>query len=343
MPDMPTPERIMQTAMGFFAAKTLLTANEFDLFTLLGEGSLNEGEIGAKTGIQPRGRRDFLDALVATGMLEREGDGPDARYRNTPETALFLNRKSPASIGGFLTMANERLYPFWARLGEALRTGELQNEARGGGKGMFETLYEDPARLKQFLEGMEGVQVANFMALAEKFDFSRYRTLADLGGALAPLSRFVAQRHPHMTCLSLDLPPAEPLARARVEASGLADRVTVGSIDFFAEDFPRADVITMGNILHDWDEAQKKHLIAKAFAALPPGGAFIAVENVIDDARREHVLGLMMSLNMLIETEGGFDYTMADFVGWCEAAGFTRFEKIPLAGETSAAVAWKAG
>ncbi|WP_338467366.1 methyltransferase [Novosphingobium sp. ZN18A2] len=338
-----TPEHILQTATGFFAAKTLLTANRFDLFSLLGDGEMTESGIGAATGIQPRGRRDFLDALVALGLLAREGDGPDARYGNTPETATFLDRKSPACIGGFLAMMNDRLYPFWHRLSEALESGELQNEANGGGKPMFETLYEDPARLKQFLEAMEGAQIGNFIALADAFDFSPYSTLADLGGALAPLSRIVAARHPHMKCISLDLPPAEPLARAKVEAAGLSDRVSVGSIDFFTQDFPAADVIAMGNILHDWDETQKRQLIAKAFAALPPGGAFIAIENVIDDARRENVLGLMMSLNMLIETEGGFDYTMADFTGWCRDAGFTRFEKIPLAGAASAAVAWKPG
>ena len=122
----------------------------------------------------------------------------------------------------------------------------------------------------------------------------------------------------------------------------MSDRITVVSGDFLVDDLPPADVVTMGNILHDWDLEKKKLLISKAYAALPDGGAFIAIENVIDDARREHVFGLLMSLNMLIEFgEGGFDYTGADFREWCSEAGFTRFDLIPLTGPTSAAIAYK--
>ena len=132
-----------------------------------------------------------------------------------------------------------------------------------------------------------------------------------------------------------------PHAIGNITKMGMADRVTVVGGDFFADDLPKADVVTMGNILHDWNLERKKVLIAKAYAALPPGGAFIAVENLIDDARRSNAFGLLMSLNMLIEFGDAFDYTFADFQGWCREAGFKRFEVIPLTGPTSAAVAWK--
>jgi hypothetical protein len=108
-----------------------------------------------------------------------------------------------------------------------------------------------------------------------------------------------------------------------------------------AQSLPQADVITMGMILHDWDLPTKQMLIAKAYDALPPGDAFIAVEMLIDDARRENVLGLMMSLNMLVEFGDAFDYTGADFAGWCAEAGFSRCEVLPLAGPSSAAIAYK--
>ncbi len=189
---------------------------------------------------------------------------------------------------------------------------------------------------------MSGIQAGNINLLADTFDFSRYRTVADIGGALGLLSRILARHHPHLTFKTFDLPVVAPHAREQIDAEGLGDRIDVVSGDFFVDDLPGADVITMGNILHDWDEEQKQMLIAKAFAALPEGGAFIAVENVIDDARRENVFGLLMSLNMLIEIGDASDYTGAQFRDWCTEAGFTHCEVLmPLAGPTSAAIAYK--
>lgn len=337
----PDSARILQTATGFWASKVLLTAVEFDLFSALAAGPMTASELGVKLGVHPRGRYDFFDALVALGFLDREGDGPTARYRNTPETAAFLDRGSPTYIGGLPEMLNSRLFGFWNQLGTALRTGQPQNEVRVHGKPVFEELYSNSARLGLFLEAMTGVQAENFRLLAEKFDFTRYRTVTDAGGALALLSRLVAARHPHLSFVSLDLPPVVPHAQRQVDAAGMSERIRVVAGDFFVDPLPEADVVTMGNILHDWNLEKKKILIRKAFAALPAGGAFIAVENIIDDARRENAFGLLMSLNMLIEFGDAFDYTGADFREWCSEAGFIRFELLPLAGPTSAAVAYK--
>jgi hypothetical protein len=336
------PGRIMETATGFWASKVLLTAVEFDLFSTLGDGGMTATELGETLGIHPRGRYDFLDALVAMGFLRREGDGPAATYGNTPETAAFLDKASPRYIGGMPEMLNTRLFGFWNDLGEALRTGQPQNEVKLHGKPIFEQLYADDSSLGHFLTAMTGLQAGNFHVLAEKFDFSRYETVTDAGGALALLSRIVGARHPHLRFRSFDLPPVAPHAQEHIDAAGMSDRIEVVAGDFLVDDLPPADVVTMGNILHDWDLEKKKLLIGKAYAALPEGGAFIAVENVIDDARRENVFGLLMSLNMLIEFgQGGFDYTGADFRAWCTEAGFTSFDLIPLAGPASAAVAYK--
>ncbi|MDX1579166.1 MAG: methyltransferase [Gemmatimonadota bacterium] len=342
MNDAVNPGHIMETATGFWSSKVLLTAVEFDLFSTLGDGRMTADELGETLGIHPRGRYDFFDALVALGFLDREGDGPEGRYGNTPETAAFLDKSSPRYIGGMAEMLNSRLFGFWNDLGEGLRTGEAQSEVKLHGKPIFEELYADEATLGTFLGAMSGIQAGNFHALAEAFDFSRYETVTDAGGALALLSRVVGARHPHLRFTSFDLPPVEPLAREQVERAGMSDRIRIVSGDFFEDDLPPADVVTMGNILHDWDLEHKKILIGKAYAALPEGGAFIAVENVIDDARRENAFGLLMSLNMLIEFgQGGFDYTGADFREWCGEAGFTSFDMIPLAGPTSAAIAYK--
>jgi hypothetical protein len=335
------PSHIMQTATAFWGSKVLLTAVELDLFTVLGEQELSAPRLGAALKLHPRGWYDFFDALVALKFLDREGDGAEGRYKNTPQTALFLNKRSPSYIGGFPEMLNSRLFGFWNDLATALRTGEAQSETKRGGKSIFEEVYADQTALGQFQDAMSGIQAANFQMLAEKFDFARYGTVTDVGGALALLSRIVAARHGHLSFTSFDLPPVVPLARERIRAAGMEGRITALGGDFFRDDLPKADVVTMGNILHDWNLEKKKVLIAKAYAALSSGGALIAIENIIDDARRENAFGLLMSLNMLIELGDAFDYTGADFRAWCTDVGFTRFEGIPLAGAASAAVAYK--
>ncbi len=335
------PAPILQTATAFWASKVLLTAVEFDLFSVLGDRSLTATELGDVLGLHPRGRYDFFDALVALKFLLRDGDGKDGRYRNTPETAAFLIKQSPTYVGGLPEMLNARLFGFWNSLGEALKTGKPQNEIKLTGKPMFGELYSDEARLGEFLRAMSSLQTANFGLLAEQFDFSRYSTVTDAGGSLALLSRTVAARHPHLGFQSVDLPPVRPHAQKAIDAAGLGDVIRVVDGDFFNDQLPKADVVTMGNILHDWNLDQKMHLIRNAYDALPEGGVFIAVENVIDDARRENVFGLLMSLNMLIEFGDASDYTGAEFREWCGAVGFKRFEMIPLAGPSSAAVAYK--
>jgi precorrin-6B methylase 2 len=341
VPERVDPSHIMQVGMGFWGSKTLLSAVELELFTKLGGGPLTGPQLAEELRLHARAIPDFPDALVALGLLDREGEGNSATYRNTEATATFLDKASPAYIGGILEMSNARLYPFWGDLTEALRTGKPQNEIKHSGKPMFDELYADPDRLEQFMNAMTGVSMGGFQALAEKFDFSKYETLCDVGGATGQLSIIVAGRHPHMRCTSFDLPVVAPIAERTIEAAGLSDRVKAASGDFFADPLPKADVITMGLILHDWNLERKMQLIEAVYDALPDGGAFIVIENLIDDARRENAFGMLMSLNMLIEFGDAFDYTGADFAGWCKEIGFNEAEVLPLAGPASAGIAYK--
>ena len=337
----PSHSAILQTAFSFWSSKVLLTAVEFGVFTKLAGRRLTGAELGAELGLHPRAIADFFDALVALKFLERDGDGPQAQYFNTADGALFLDEKSPRYVGGILVMLNARLFKFWNDLPTALRTGKPQNEVKHGMKGMFEELYSDSARLEQFMGAMTGLSRMNFETFADKFDFSRFKTLCDVGGATGLLSIEAAKRHPHLHCTSFDLPPVEPIAQKHIAAVGLSGRVSTASGDFFKDPLPKADVITMGMILHDWNLEKKMHLIRAAYDALPPGGALVAIEALIDDARRENVQGLLMSLNMLIEFGDAFDYSGADFRQWCSEVGFRRFEVIHLAGPSSAAIAYK--
>jgi hypothetical protein len=335
------PSHLLQVGMGFWASKTLLTAVELDVFTAIGAESVTASELATRLGLHPRAVPDFPDALVALRVLDRDGDGEAARYRNTPESKAFLDSKSPQYFAGFLEMCNARLYRYWGDLGEALKTGKPQNEVKHSGEGIFAKLYESPERLDQFMRAMRGISQANFDALAATFDFSKYKTMCDVGGATAQLSCAVASAHPHMRCTSIDLPAVVPIAGRYIAEAGLSARVTSASCDFFTDDLPKADVITMGMILHDWNLEKKKLLVRKAYDALPKRGAFVVVEALIDDARRENAFGLLMSLNMLIEFGDAFDYTARDFFGWSREVGFREFAVIKLAGPSSAAIAYK--
>jgi predicted O-methyltransferase YrrM len=334
------PSKIMQIGSGFFATKTLLSAVELGLFTSLASKPKQGKAIERELQLHPRATADFLDALVALGFLLREGKSLEGTYRNAPDAELFLDRNKPQYVGGLLEMLNARLYGFWGNLTTALKTGEPQNEIKAG-QNVFEALYADEARLEGFLRAMSGIQLGPFMALARAFDFSKYQSVCDVGGAGGTLSIVLAREHPGLKLMTFDLPPVTAIARRNVARAGLSERITVAAGDFFADALPSADVITMGNILHDWDLPKKQQLFAAAYAALPPGGAFIAIENIIDDEREKNAFGLLMSLNMLIETGSGFDYTGADFAGWAKAAGFKDVKILPLAGPTSAAVAYK--
>lgn len=332
-----TPERLMQLGLGFMASKTLLSAIELNLFTTLANGPMDQQQLTLALGLHGRGAKDFLDTLVSLGMLERE----NGLYRNTPEADHFLVRDKLTYLGGILEMANERLYPFWGSLTEGLRTGLPQNEVRTGGPGLFETLYGDPERLRLFLGAMTGLSMGASMAIAEKFPWKDYQTVVDVGGAQGGLLVQLCLAHPHLRGNNFDLPMVGPIFEEYVAANGLNDRVGFLSGNFFDEPLPNADVITMGHILHDWDLNQKRMLLEKAYNALPQGGALIVFEALIDDDRRQNTFGLLMSLNMLIETPGGFDYTGKDCSEWMRAAGFSSTRVEPLAGPDSMVVGIK--
>jgi hypothetical protein len=335
------PSHIMQIGMGFWASKTLLTAVKLELFTRLATRPLSGKEIKYEICLNERGLYDFLDTLVALGFLQKSGNKGNAVYSNSPDSDLFLDKNKLSYIGGMLEMANNRLYPFWNFLEEGLRTGTPQNEIRTGRSSLFEEIYSNIDKTREFVNAMGGIQTGNFMTFAREFDFSGYNTLCDIGGAGAQLSAQVASHNPHMKCISFDLPPVCPIALENISKMGLASKVKIKSGDFFSDPFPKADVITMGNILHDWGIKDKKKLISKAYDALPEGGVFVVIENIIDDERRVNAFGLMMSLNMLIETAEGFDFTADDFNVWATEAGFSKTSIMSLTGPSSAAIATK--
>ncbi len=312
-----SPAGLIQLGTGFLGPKALLSAVELGVFTELAGGPLDAEELRRRLELHPRSARDFFDALVALGMLDRK----EGRYSNTPETAMFLDRTKPSYVGGLLEMANARLYGFWGSLTEGLRTGRPQNEVKTGGD-FFPVLYSNPARLKQFLQAMTGVSTGAAKVIAQKFPWRKHRTFIDVGCAQGCVPVRVALAHPHISGGGFDLPVVGPIFEEYVASFDLTNRLRFFPGSFFEDPMPAADVLAMGRILHDWNLEEKKALLAKAHAALPKDGALIIYESIIDDERRQNAFGLLMSLNMLIETEGGFDFTGADCAGWMREVGF---------------------
>jgi hypothetical protein len=322
----PQPDHILQVGLGFWASKVLLSAVELELFTELAKNPADLVTLQTRLGLHPRAAGDFLDTLVALKFIERH----DGRYQNTPAADFFLDKRKPSYLGGILEMANNRLYPFWGRLTTALKTGLPQNEVRDGNPNPFEALYADPARLKEFLRAMSGVSHGANMAIARKFPWAKYRTALDVGTAQGDLITQVALANSNIEGIGFDLPEVGPIFDDYVQANGVSGRVKFQAGSFMDQPLPKADVVMMGHILHDWDLPTKQMLVRKAYEALPIGGAYIVYESIIDDNRSSNSFGLMMSLNMLIETPGGFDYTGADCAGWMKEAGFreTRVERL---------------
>ena len=332
----PKPDRIQRLSFGFMASKVLFSAIEFGLFTELAEGPLNPGEIQKRCGLHSRGVRDFLDTLVALEMLERSGEV----YFNTSETDFYLDRSKPTYIGNYVDISRLREYQVFDKLSEALRTGESQNEIKSGDQDWVDALA-DPGTLRFFLRGMTGHSLPSAMAIAKEFPWAKYRTFADIGTAEGCLPVRVAMAHPHLVGEGFDLPTVRPFFEEYVASFGLQDRLRFRVGDFFKDPLPAADVLVMGMILHDWKLEVKMTLLKKAFEALPSGGSLIVYEHLIDDERRKKVNGLLMSLLMLVETQGGFDYTGADCCEWMREVGFKEAYVEELTGVESMVVGIK--
>jgi cyclopropane fatty-acyl-phospholipid synthase-like methyltransferase len=322
----------------------LLSAVKLGLFTALAPKPLTAEEVKTKLGLNPQGLyvRDFLDALASMNFLERQGAGDGARYGNTPETGTFLDKSKPDEyLGGFLEMANDREYRFWGDLEEGLRTGQRQNEIKTTGQESFSAIYKSPDALGNFAHAMAALQKENFAAFAKEFDLRPFRTLNDFGGSSGTFAIAAARQYPHLHCTTYDLPALVPVARESIAAAGVEGRMQAGSIDFFKEPLPGAELISMNNIINSFAPATKSMLIGKAYQALPEGGAFVVIENFLDNDWRTNTFGLLMSLNLLIESDGGCCHTEEEFTQMLRQAGFRQVKFMPVNEHTSAAVAYK--
>jgi O-methyltransferase domain/Dimerisation domain len=322
----PTPDRLLAIGQGFWAAKVLLSAVELGVFTLLAAGPLDGDDLRHRLHLHPKGTPDFFDALVALRLLERDAAG---RYSNAPDADCFLDGAKPDYMGGYFGLCNDRQYCGWAGLTEALRTGEPLEDFKAG-RERFLALYADPAKLSGFLKGMTGGALPVARAIAVQFPWRDFSTFMDIGTAEGCLAVQVALAHGHITGGGFDLPPVGPHFDRFVRRHDLQHRLAFVGGSFLVDDLPPADVLVLGRVLHNWDLETKRLLVAKAYAALPSGGCLVVYDRIIDDARRVNVDGLLASLNMLVMSGVGFDYTGAECQAWMREAGFAETRVEPL-------------
>lgn len=320
----PTPVPLMQIASGFWAAKTLAAAVELDLFTELSGRGATVDQLCQILAIQPRPAEMLLSAGAALGLLEKR----EGRYYNSPLAEEFLVRGKPYYFGGVISMLDRRLYLPWHRLAEAIRTNRAQTW--GEHAGLFEAISANPEEQRIFTEAMHSFSMHSGKAVAEAFDFSPYRRLIDIGGGSGAYCIEACRRYPHLRAVVFDLPPALEIARDKIARAGLSDRIETHAGDFFRDELPRgSDVALLSMILHDWTPEKNRSILRRCFAALPSGGALIVAELMMNDDKTGPLPAALMSLNMLIETEGR-NYTWSEYTEWLEEAGFRGIKRVAL-------------
>ncbi len=336
-----SPDPVFQMLTGFFASKTLMAAVEMDVFTKLDGRQVAAQEFQQLLGMESRPAQVFASALAAVGLLEAK----NGRFSNSPVAATFLSKKSPAYMGDFVRMCDERLYKAWDSLSWSLANNKPADVKKGGdAESLFNDAKSDRSieAMQKFTHAMHGVSIGPAMALAKAFDFSKYKSMIDIGGGSGAYSLQVAKEYPNMTATVADLGPVCKVAEGYIAKYGLSGRIKTALLDFWKQDIPKGhDVAFLSHIIHDYDEEKDVTLLKKIYASLNPGGAVIASEWMLNDEKTGPVPSAMMGMNMIIETNGGRNYSFAEIAGMMKKAGFKNIEKRPLAGPAQIAIGYK--
>ncbi|MFD4641796.1 methyltransferase [Lentzea sp. NPDC058436] len=331
----------MELTTGFWKFKAMAAAVDIGLFAAVDRrGEATFAELVTDLGLHPRPVRMLLGSCTALGLLDKS----DGRYRNSGLAAEFLVPGRDRYFGGFVQYSDAHAYPAWGRLQEALRANAPTTWDASTQDSAF-VAETEPAILENFWEAMFSLSSFTADALADAHDFGRHQRLLDVGGGMGPFPIGLCRRYEHLSATVYDLPHIAGKCRDRVASEGLSDRISAHGGNFLADaEFPAGhDVILLSMILHDWDERTSRDILAKAYAALPSGGAVIICELVLDDDETGPLPAAMMGLNMLVETRGGHNWTDAEYREWLTGAGFRDIRTIPMhsAGANAAIVAVK--
>lgn len=315
----------------FVRGHLLMSAVELGLFEELGKDPGTAEELTVRLGLHERGARDFLDALTALGLLERDG----RTYRNSPVAAQHLVPDRPGFVGGFLAMTTRFMGTGWDGMTAMLRTGEPHGHDAGAVP--FDEVFRDPQRLRLFLSAMDSLNGAIGPELARRYDWSRHTSFVDVGGARGNLAATLLLAHPHLAGGVFDRPVMGPFLEELARERGTAGRLAFHGGDFNTDPLPEADVLVFGNVLHDLPVATRRSLIAQAARRIPPGGAVVVYDPMLDDERRV-MDNLVLSMIMMVQSPAGNEYTPAECRSWMEDAGLRVEEVFALPAHATAVV-----
>ena len=319
------PEPILQLAVGFMAAKHLFAASELGVFETLADSPARLDALAARTGLTCRAARISADAMVALGLLQRDGDV----YRNSPVTDRYLAGRHPADLRPLLRFWDRISYPAWESLATAL--------AEGPPREVFELDADQQAIVSA---GIEAILAGPAAALGDAVDFTSRRRLLDVGGGMGAWSMATLRRHPHLRGTIVELPVVADLARSRVAEAGLADRLAVVTADAFVDDLPDGhDTILLANVVHYWSPTGNATLLRRIRAAAPAGARLLLADFWTDPTHTQPVQAALMAGEFAVHLRDGDVYSVAEVRDWLPATGWRFVDHFPLVGPQSVIVA----
>jgi acetylserotonin N-methyltransferase len=317
--EQPDPSLVLDYIEAFRRSKVMFTAVQLGIFDELDRQPQTADQLARTLDLNPAATRRLLDACVALQLIFRE----ESVYHNAPAASTYLASSSPRSFAGYIRYSDQSLFRLWSPLEDAVREGPPRGEQAFGSKdALFDYYYRDSTATANFVRAMNGFGQLVSPRVVRAFDLSVFEHLADLGGATGHFAIAACQAYPNLRATVLDLSRVAPIAREHIAQSGVADRVTFVTADFFSDPLPPADLYSLGRILHDWDVSKSIALLQKIHAALPSGGGVLIAEALLDDNRQGPVYAFMQDINMLVCTEG-HERTGAEYASLLEAVGFT--------------------
>ena len=290
-PSAVSPEPIIRLASGFMAAKHLFAASELGLFeALVGSPTTIDG-LAARTGLTRRAARISADAMVALGLLERDGDA----YRNSDTTTTFLAGQTPADLRPLLRFWDTISYPAWSELATALGKGPTQE--------IFALNDEQQAVASA---GIEAILAGPAAALPKAFDFSRHRRLLDVGGGTGSWSIAVARAYPHLEATVFELPAVADVARTRIADAGLDSRIGVEVGDAMSGALPSGyDVFLLANLVHYWSPEENRALFQRVRRAAGAGSHLLLADFWTDPSHTQPVQAALMAGEFAVPLRNG--------------------------------------
>ncbi|MEL7611083.1 methyltransferase [Vreelandella titanicae] len=336
----PSKDEIVDLMMGFFKAKAITAALELRLFDTLRERPATIREICACADIPEQSGKRLLIALHAMGLLTREGEA----YALTETASKYLVSDSSEWLGWLARHIDIFLYPLWANLAAAVRSGLDQREAVfGDNRSWFDILYNDPRDVVDFQRFL-GILAKPFVeGFVQGFDITPYKRFLDIGSGIGNLPMAVADANQHLDIDICELPKAANFVREQLAQRGYSDRIGVieGDVILGTLREHNYDLVHLGWMLHDFAPELQIKILKNVLKAMPSGGVFVASETPLDDDEAGPSFVSLLSINMLVSTDGGIESTRSQYIERFKDAGFVDVRVVDISGSRTLFVGQK--